>query len=99
MANGPRLAVFGRTQVCGHGVVLDGLVQHESQQTRPVGHGGPQVPLLLKQLVQFVPLGNANMRKQRWQKYSASVVCRGEVHILYSRGAKLVDIANKIQSS
>lgn len=51
-----RLPVLGRAQVGGDGVVLDGLVQHQSQQPGPVGHGRPQVPLLLKQLVQLVPL-------------------------------------------
>lgn len=51
-----RLPVLGRAQVSGDRVVLDGLVQHQSQQAGSVGHGGPQIPLLLEQLVQLVPL-------------------------------------------
>ena len=37
-------------------VVLNGLVQHQRQQPGPVGHRRPHVALLLKQLVQLVPL-------------------------------------------
>lgn len=36
--------------------MLDCLVQHQSQQTSSVGHGGPDVTLLFKQLIQLVPL-------------------------------------------
>lgn len=56
MLSRARLSVLGGAQVCGDGVVLDGLVEHQSQQTCSVGHGRPQIPLLLKQLIQFVPL-------------------------------------------
>lgn len=50
------LSLLGGAQVGGDGVVLDGLVQHQSQQPGPVGHGHAQVPLLLEELVQLVPL-------------------------------------------
>lgn len=50
------LSLLGRAQVSGDGVVLDGLVQHQSQQPGSVGHGHAEVPLLLEEFVQLVPL-------------------------------------------
>lgn len=52
------LPVLGGAQVGGDGIVLDGLVQHQGQKTGTVSHGSPQVPLLLEQLVQLVPLSD-----------------------------------------
>lgn len=49
-------ALGAGAQVGGERVVLDGLVQHQGQQAGPVGHGRANVALLLKQLVQLVPL-------------------------------------------
>lgn len=45
--------------------MLDGLVQHQRQQPSPVGHGRPQVPLLLKQFVQLVPLVDRQRTERR----------------------------------
>lgn len=50
------LPLLGGAQVGGDGVVLDGLVQHQSQKPGSVGHRRPEVPLLLEELVQLVPL-------------------------------------------
>lgn len=36
--------------------MLNGLVQHESQESSPVGHGCSYVTLLLEELIQLVPL-------------------------------------------
>lgn len=49
-------AAGSTAQVSGERVMLDGLVQHECQQPCPVRHGCPHIALLLKQLVQLVPL-------------------------------------------
>lgn len=35
-------------------------MQHQGEQTGSVGHGGPDVTLLLEQLVQLVPLWTKN---------------------------------------
>lgn len=58
------LPVLGRAQVGDDGVVLDGLVQHQSHESGSVGHGRPQVPLLLEQLVQLVPLADRQAQRE-----------------------------------
>ena len=49
-------AVGTGAQVGSEGIVLDRLVQHQGQQSRAVCHGCAHIALLLKQLVQLVPL-------------------------------------------
>lgn len=51
-----RLPVLVATEIGRHGVVLNSLVQHQSEQTSSVGHCSPDVTLLLKELIQLVPL-------------------------------------------
>lgn len=43
--------------------MLDGLVQHEGQQPGSVCHGHSQIPLLLKELIQLVPLPESKNKK------------------------------------
>lgn len=54
--------------------MLDGLVQHQSQEPGSVGHGRPQVALLLKELVQLVPLTG---RRVEGRLHSAPFCCAG----------------------
>lgn len=51
-----RLPILVATEISRHGVMLYSLMQHESKQTSSVRHGSPDITLLLKQLVQLVPL-------------------------------------------
>lgn len=57
-----RLSLLVGAQVCGDGVVLYGLVQHEGQQACSVRHGSTHVTLLLKQLIKLVPLSGLKQR-------------------------------------
>lgn len=51
-----RLSVLVGTEIGRHRVMLNSLVQHQSEQTSSVGHSSPDITLLFKKLVQFVPL-------------------------------------------
>ena len=50
------LPILAATEISCHGVVLNSLMQHQSEETGSVGHGCPDVTLLFKELVQLVPL-------------------------------------------
>lgn len=54
--------------------MLDGLVQHQSQEPGSVGHRCPQIALLLEELVQLVPLTG---RWVEWQLHSTPFCCAG----------------------
>lgn len=60
-----RLPILVATEIRRQGVVLNSLVQHESEQTGSVGHRSPDITLLFKELVQFVPLWAKKWNKKK----------------------------------
>lgn len=50
------LSILVATEIGRQGVMLNSLVQHESEQTGSVGHSSPDITLLFKELVQLIPL-------------------------------------------
>lgn len=63
--NADLLSIFVATEINRQWVVLNRLVQHQGEKTRSVGHGGSDVTLLLKKLVQLVPLWTEKRIKQQ----------------------------------
>lgn len=59
-----RLSILVTTEIGRQGVVLNSLVQHQSEQTSSVGHSSPDITLLFKELIQLVPLWVKGKKKQ-----------------------------------
>lgn len=51
-----KLPILVGTEIRRQGVVLNSLMQHQSEQSSSVGHSSPDITLLFEELVQLVPL-------------------------------------------
>lgn len=61
------LPILVAAEISGHRVMLNGLMQHKSEQTSSVGHRCPDIALLFKEFIQFVPL---------WREEKAGEFCQ-----------------------